>query len=113
MIEELLNNEQKAHPVWQSWVAHVDYFLELMQVSFTDASLSVLEAKIVRAHKLFQAVPEFDKLWTPKHHFSLHFVEDIRRFGPLRHVWCMRFESKNQEHKRAARTGNYRDAAGD
>ena len=30
-------------------------------------------------------------------------------FGPPRGYWCMRFEAKNQEHKAAAKTGNYRD----
>lgn len=112
LIGQLMTVEQREHVVWRSWVAHVDYFLRLMQHQFEEASLRRLESSIVRAHKLFQQVPQFQKLWMPKHHFALHFVEDIRRYGPLRYIWCMRFESKNQEHKKAARTSNFHNVPG-
>lgn len=100
------------HPVWLSWQAHMDYFLRLLQVSYTEHDLQVLEMKIKEAHKKFLEVPEFADLWLPKHHFTLHFPDDIRRFGPPRFYWCMRFEAKNQECKRAACTGNFHDAPG-
>lgn len=108
-ITPLLSEATKEHIVWRSWVAHVEYFVRLMQISFTLEGLQVLEEKIIHAHTLFLQIPEFAKLWLPKHHFSLHFVEDIRRFGPARFYWCMRFEAKNQEFKKAALTGNFKE----
>ena len=49
---------------------------------------------------------------TPKHHFMLHYGEAIRRCGPLRHLWCMRFESKHQLAKKVGDlTNNFRNIA--
>ncbi len=39
---------------------------------------------------------------TPKLHFLLHYPRLIREYGPLRFVWCMRFESKHQYFKQLA-----------
>lgn len=111
LMSQMMSPSQCKHSVWKSWVAHVDYFLRLLQTEFSERDLQRLETKIKKAHKAFLNVPEFDKLWLPKHHFALHFVDDIRRYGPPRFYWCMRFESKNQECKRAAATGNYHDTA--
>lgn len=36
----------------------------------------------------------------PKHHFMMHFPSQIERFGPLRNLWCMRFEAKHQYFKK-------------
>lgn len=105
----LLSDDAKKHTVWLSWVAHIEYFVMLMQTSFTQNNLDVLQQKIIYAHKLFLKVPEFTQLWIPKHHYALHFVEDMRRFGPARFYWCMRFEAKNQEFKKAALTGNFKE----
>lgn len=35
----------------------------------------------------------------PKHHFILHYPYLIRKFGPLRHLWTLRFESKHKYFK--------------
>lgn len=111
MSSTIMTQLQQQHLVWRSWVAHVDYFLRLLDTEFTEHGLNVLEGQIKHAHRLFLAVPEFQGLWLPKHHFALHFPSDIRNYGPPRFYWCMRFESKNQECKRAARTSNFFDVA--
>ncbi|KAK6167872.1 hypothetical protein SNE40_021803 [Patella caerulea] len=33
--------------------------------------------------------------FTPKMHYLIHLPSQMRKFGPLRHHWCMRFEGKN------------------
>ena len=43
--------------------------------------------------------PEF-KL-TPKHHYLLHYADQMRRHGPLRNLWSMRFEREHQRLKRS------------
>ena len=37
---------------------------------------------------------------TPKHHYMIHYGEQTKRHGPLRKIWCMRYESKHQVLKR-------------
>jgi len=45
---------------------------------------------------------------TPKFHYLVHYDRMISMFGPLRHLWCMRFEAKHQYFKRViASVGNY------
>lgn len=46
----------------------------------------------------------------PKHHFLLHYPYLTRQFGPLRHLWTLRFESKHQYFKNIIRhTNNYKN----
>lgn len=46
----------------------------------------------------------------PKHHFISHYPYLIRCFGPLRHVWTMRFESKHKFFRDAMRhSPNYKN----
>ena len=37
-----------------------------------------------------------------KFHFLVHYPNLIRKYGPLRNFWCMRFEAKHQNLKRLA-----------
>ncbi|XP_065652829.1 uncharacterized protein LOC136080144 [Hydra vulgaris] len=37
----------------------------------------------------------FPDNFTPKFHFMLHYARLINDYGPLRYLWCMRFEAKH------------------
>ncbi|XP_058851954.1 uncharacterized protein LOC131699402 isoform X2 [Acipenser ruthenus] len=43
----------------------------------------------------------------PKQHYLLHIPKLISEFGPLVHVWCMRFEGKHSYFKRLAKQQNH------
>lgn len=46
----------------------------------------------------------------PKHHYMLHYSELIQQFGPLSHVWTLKFESKHQYFKQCTRsTRNFKN----
>ena len=64
-----------------------------------------LESLVTDHHSQYLKVFQ-DKNLTPKHHFMLHYGEAIRRCGPLRHLWCMRFESKHQIAKKVGDLSN-------
>ena len=98
---------------YAAWVAHIHYFQLLMARRFSDASIATLAAAIKTAQDLFLSITGYRTyLWKPKNHFAQHFPVDTKRFGPPRNYWCMRFEAKNQEHKRAAKMGRFRDVPG-
>ena len=45
---------------------------------------------------------------TPKFHYMIHYPRLIGMYGPLRHLWCVRFESKHQYFKSVnSSLGNY------
>jgi len=51
-----------------------------------------------------------DKPFKPKAHFILHYPAQILKFGPLVHLWTMRFEGKHSFFKEAAiRTKCYKN----
>lgn len=43
-----------------------------------------------------------DRPLKPKHHFLLHYPDLIIKFGPLIHLWTLRFESKHTYFKQCA-----------
>ena len=81
-------------------------FLRLIQIQqlctspisseHTSTSLSVL---ISNHNKAFLRLYP-DCSFIPKLHFLIHLPHQLTQFGPLRHHWCMRMESKNSFFKR-------------
>jgi hypothetical protein len=46
--------------------------------------------------------------FTPKVHYLIHYPGLMAKYGPLRNLWCMRFEAKHQYFKQVASTlGNF------
>lgn len=43
------------------------------------------------------------------HYFIVYHVDGLYRYGPLIHVWSMRFEGKHKQFKHAARGSNFRN----
>lgn len=41
----------------------------------------------------------FGDVITPKCHYLIHYARLIEKYGPLRLLWCMRFEGKHQYFK--------------
>lgn len=48
----------------------------------------------------------FSQKTKPKHHYFRHYADLIRLFGPLIHLWGLRFEQKHQFFKRIAKSCN-------
>lgn len=70
-----------------------------MSHTFTDDTIQYMACKIVDHRQLLQEV--FPNLQLrPKHHFIEHYPQLIKCFGPLVHLWTMRFEGKHKVFKK-------------
>jgi hypothetical protein len=69
-----------------------------------------LQQLIAEHHSLLAKIDP--NLFTPKLHFLVHYPRLMEVFGPLKHMWCMRFEACHQYYKRLARVcRNFRNIA--
>ena len=72
--------------------------------------IPILEANIYSF--LFSFNDLFPGCLTPKFHYLLHYPRLILEFGPIRLLWCMRFEAKHQYFKTlAGRLHNFKNVA--
>lgn len=76
---------------------------------FTDESIQYLQMKIQDHRNMLQEVfPDFTL--RPKHHYTEHYPDLICCFGPLVHLWTMRFEGKHSFFKRVVHdTQNFKN----
>lgn len=86
----------------EAWAILMD-LKEIVQLvlspSFTEESIQYMQTKISDHRQGLQAFfPDF-KL-RPKHHYVEHYPELTKRFGPLVHLWTMRFEGKHRFFKK-------------
>ncbi|XP_065675796.1 uncharacterized protein LOC136092003 [Hydra vulgaris] len=63
--------------------------------------IPILEHLIQRHHSLLERISPVS--FIPKIHFLVHYPRLLLHFGPLRHLWVMRFEAKHQYFKQIAR----------
>lgn len=77
--------------------------------TFTNDTIQYLAWKISGHRQLLQEVFTNLRL-RPKHHYIEHYPHLIRCFGPLVHLWTMRFEGKHKVFKKIVRdTHNYKN----
>jgi len=75
---------------------------DIVLAPVVDASMfTFLEDLICTFLKLYVEAFGQEKV-IPKHHYMIHYPRHLRMFGPLRHMWCMRFEGKHQYFKNVA-----------
>jgi hypothetical protein len=82
-------------PKWQCCECILLICLALMASEFTIHQLLAIEQQIGEFYVWFLAAWGAN-LATPKFHYMMHIPLEIFLFGPMRFVWCMRFEAKHQ-----------------
>ncbi len=85
------------NPYWKMLLTLNDLIENCLKSSYDEESLSNLNDIIQRHNKMF--IELFDEHLKPKFHIMLHYIDVIRKCGPLRHIWSFVFESKNREEK--------------
>jgi len=68
----------------------------LFKPELVSEDLSKLEECVKSHHVLYTQLYGALK---PKHHFMVHYASAIKKCGPLKYLWSMRFESKLRESK--------------
>lgn len=77
--------------------------------TFTDNTIQYMASKILDHRQLLQEVFPNLRL-RPKHHYIEHYPCLIKCFGPLVHLWTMRFEAKHKVFKKIVPdTHNYKN----
>ncbi|XP_063380452.1 uncharacterized protein LOC134675033 [Cydia fagiglandana] len=86
--------------VWQFFLTLLEIIDILLCRDIDNSTLLYLEALISEHHESY--VKLFHDTLKPKHHFMVHYPHVIKQVGPLRLIWCMRFEAKHKQLKRTA-----------
>ncbi|KAK5638762.1 hypothetical protein RI129_013057 [Pyrocoelia pectoralis] len=69
----------------------------ILMTEFNDTDLKLMSLKIQQHHLHY--IKLFGNTLKPKFHFMVHYPTIIKKIGPLKHIWCFRFESKHRELK--------------
>ncbi|KAL2078046.1 hypothetical protein ACEWY4_025731 [Coilia grayii] len=90
---------------WEILMALKDVVDLAVSHKFTEETLQYMSCKISEHRQILQEV--FPNLMLrPKHHFLEHYPHLIRCFGPLVHLWTMRFEGKHRVFKKIIHESN-------
>lgn len=94
---------------WEVLMDLKDIVQLAMSHTFNQETIQYLACKILDHRQLFQEV--FPNVrFRPKHHYIEHYPHLIKCFGPLVHLWTMRFEGKHKVFKKIIHdTHNYKN----
>lgn len=92
--------KQKLCKIWPLLETLLQLIRIIMSIKITEADLKRLEALI---KSYLEGLLKFKDKLIPKEHFLTHYPNAIRKVGPLKHTWTMRFESKHKFFTETAR----------
>ncbi|XP_030757984.1 uncharacterized protein LOC115883721 isoform X1 [Sitophilus oryzae] len=94
MIGDLVPSDDT---VWRFLVNFVEIIDILLCFEIDVPNILLLENKIKDHNRDYTAL--FNDTLKPKHHLLTHYPKIIRQSGPLRKLWCFKFESKHRQFK--------------
>lgn len=89
---------------WKLLLIGIDTCAFILSTVFKQDRVIDLEELIEEHNQLYVSLT--GKKITPKMHYLLHYARLSMAFGPLKNVWCMRFEAMHQQFKKLARRLN-------
>lgn len=97
------------NPVWRMVLCLRSICSLLLSTHISIGQVAVLQSLICDYLNMRKSLFSNTKL-RPKHHYMSHYATLIVKFGPLRHLWTMRFESKHRYFKNILRhSPNYKN----
>lgn len=92
--------KEKLTPIWGTLTELLQCMQIIMSIKITEVDLKRLEQHIQR---FLDGLLSLTGKLIPKAHLLTHYVSAIRKVGPLKHMWTMRFECKHQFFTNAAK----------
>lgn len=86
---------------WQLYIVLRKIMDLLMSSMINEASCQLLKFLVAELNELYLSLS--GECLKPKFHFLVHYHSMLSKFGPLNHIWSMRFEAKHRLSKIAAR----------
>ena len=99
----------RLHPAWASWCKLVEIWSVVLQHTLDVSDVEKIDDLVLQYSALFDAVPEYNGLKRPKHHFLSHLPLDVWRYGPPRGYWCFGFEHFNRFLKLGAKRAQWKN----
>lgn len=87
-------------PVWEIYLSLREILDIVMANTITSELTNSLDVLVSEHNSLF--IDLFKEKLKPKFHFLLHYASVMRKVGPVRHIWSMRYESKHRQSKMTA-----------
>lgn len=94
MVGDLIPSDDE---VWKFIINLIEIIDILLCFETTEINIMLLEAKIKKHNTDF--IRLFNDVLKPKFHFLTHYPQIIRQVGPLRKLWCFKFEANHRQFK--------------
>ncbi|XP_074661516.1 uncharacterized protein LOC141914149 [Tubulanus polymorphus] len=79
---------------WSNWIRLQKITILSLSPIISDETIAFIDILVaVHNRKFVEIYP--DESYTPKLHYMVHLGDQMRKYGPLRTHWCMRFEGKH------------------
>lgn len=88
-------------PVWNFYILLYKMLDILLSKTVSNSSIFYLKSIIEEHHKMYCNL--FKETLKPKFHFLLHYPRIMTKVGPIRHIWCMRYEGFHKQLKSTAK----------
>lgn len=104
MIGDLIS---EGNLYWKQICLLIEMMDLLLLPKFNDQALTLLSNKIATHHEHYKTLFGNQSL-TPKFHNLVHYPTVIKKIGPPKSFWCMRFEAKHRQIKEYTKNINSR-----
>lgn len=94
MVGDLVPEDDE---VWQFLLSLLEIVDIILSFEITEPLIEVLSHKITQHNKEY--IRLFNDTLKPKFHNLVHYTHIIRMSGPLRLLWCFKFESNHRQFK--------------
>lgn len=83
--------------VWKFLINFIELVEILLCFEVDETSINKLTFKIKKHNEDYMLL--FNDTLKPKYHNLIHYPDIIRQSGPLRNIWCFKYEAKHREFK--------------